>query len=367
MSIFRAIPVAFGATAALAMLAGCAGGNSTAALSPSAPAAGGQSVQRQLASAAPNNSLLPPSVTRRSNKPVTTATFIDADAAGKSLIFVADAADGVIDIYAQAGKNQKSVGQITGLTEPQGITTDKKGDLYVANTNSSNVLVYAPPYTGKPELTITDAREFPADVAVSSTGVVAVTNICNAPSCLVSTGNVAIYAKGATKSCATVSDPVFNFAQVMFAAYDKSGGLYIDGLNSGYQTSFGLVTGGCAATGITDLSAVYTVGFPGGIQIDMAGRIAFADPVRQQIATFDPPVNDAFGAPVTTTPLTGASSPLGFALLASGTDLYVADAGGSGLAEEYQYTAGGSAINTIAAGGQPIGVAVTPPLTKESN
>jgi hypothetical protein len=292
---------------------------------------------------------------------------MDPEAAGKSLIFVSDAANGVINIYAQAGKNQKSVGQITGLTEPQGITTDEKGDLYVANTNSSNVLVYAPPYTGKPELTITDTREFPAAVAVSRTGVVAVTNICNAPTCLLSTGNVAIYAKGATKSCATVSDNAFNFARVMFAAFDKRGDLYIDGLNGGYQTSFGLVSGGCGATSITSITPVYTVGFPGGIQIDKAGRIAFADPSRQQVATFDPPVNDTFGAPVTTTPLTGAISPLGFALLASGKALYVADSGGPGLAEEYQYTAGGSAINTIAVGGQPIGVAVTPPLMKENN
>ena len=100
---------------------------------------------------------------------------MDPGAAGKPLIFVSDAADGVIDIYPQSGKSQKMVGQITGLTQPQGITTDKKGDLYVANTNSSNVLVYAPPYTGKPKMTISDAHEFPADVAVSSAGVVAVT------------------------------------------------------------------------------------------------------------------------------------------------------------------------------------------------
>jgi hypothetical protein len=367
MSISRAIHVALGASVALAMLAGCAGGNSTAALSPNAPAVGGQSVQRQVTPAARSNSVLPPNIARISHNPVATASFMDPDAGGKPLIFVSDAADGVVDIYAQAGKNQKSVGQITGLTEPQGMTTDKKGDLYVANTNSSNVLVYAPPYTGKPALTITDTREYPAAVAVSSTGVVAVTNICNAPTCLASTGNVAIYAKGATKSCATVSDSVFNFAQVMFAAFDKRGDLYIDGLNSGYQTTFGLVSGGCGATGITYITSVYTVAFPGGVQIDKAGRIGFADPVREQIATFNPPVDDTFGVPVTTTPLTGAISPEGFALLASGSDVYVADSGGSGLAEEYPYTAGGSAINTIAVGGQPIGVAVTPPLTKENN
>jgi DNA-binding beta-propeller fold protein YncE len=69
---------------------------------------------------------------------------------------------------------------------------------------------------------------------------------------------------------------------------------------------------------------------------------------------------------VALTPLTGATTPLGYALLASGRDLYVADSGGSGSAEEYKYTGIGSATNTIAVGGQPIGVAVTPPITKEN-
>jgi hypothetical protein len=368
MRIFHAIRCALCTSAALAMLAACSGGSSPENFSPGEPGAGGQSVQRQIASIGrADNSLLAPTIARVSHEPIRTASFMDPRAAGKSLIFVSDAADGVIDIYPQAGKNQKMVGQITGLTQPQGITTDAKGNLYVANTNSSNVLVYAPPYTGAPTVTIPDGGEFPADVAVSSAGIIAITNICNAPKCRLDTGNVVLYAKGGTKSCATVSDSSFDFTRVMFAEFDKNGALYIDGLNGGYQTSFGLVTGGCNATSITNLSYVYTVSFPGGIQIDKAGRIAFCDQANEIVDTFDPPVNNAFGDPVSTTPLTGSVSPLGIAILASGANLYAADPGGSGLAEEYQYTAGGSAENTIAVGGQPIGIAVTPPLSKENN
>lgn len=355
MAILRTIRAALAASATLAMLAGCSGGSSPSAFSPGGP--GGRA----------DNSLLAPTIARVLHAPVTTPSFMDPGAAGKPLIFVSDAADGVIDIYPQSGKSQKMVGQITGLTQPQGITTDKKGDLYVANTNSSNVLVYASPYTGKPKMTISDAHEFPADVAVSSAGVVAVTNLCNAPKCRLNTGNVVLYAAGSTKSCATVSDSAFNFTRVMFAEFDSTGVLYIDGMNGGYQTSFGLVTGGCGATSIANLDYVYTVSFPGGIQIDKAGNIAFCDQVNQVVDTFAPPVNSAFGSPVSTTPLTGSTSPLGIAILASGTNLYTADPGGSGLAEEYKYTAGGAAENTIAVGGQPIGIAVTPPLSKENN
>jgi hypothetical protein len=368
MAIFRIIRATLGASATLAMLAGCSAGNSSTAFSPGGSVVGGQSVQRQVAfTGRADNSLLPPTIARISNSPVTTASFMDPRAIGKSLIFVSDAADGVIDIYPQAGKNQKMVGQITGLTQPQGITTDKNGNLYVANTNSSNVLVYAPPYTGSPKMTISDPHEFPADVAVSSTGIVAITNLCNAPHCRLNTGNVKIYAKGSTKSCATVSDSSFNFTRVMFAEFDKTGALYIDGMNGGYQTSFGLVTGGCQATSIASIGSIYTVAFPGGIQIDKAGNIAFCDPYRQQVATFSPPVGGGFGNPLSTTPLTGSISAVGIAILASELNLYAADSGGSGLAEEYKYTAGGAAENTIAVGGQPIGIAVTPALSKENN
>ena len=293
MAIYRMTRL--GASATLAMLAGCSGGSLPAAFSPGGPGAGGQSVHRQIAfTGRTDNSLLAQPIARVSHAPVATASFMDPRAAGKSLIFVSDAADGVIDIFPQAGKSQKMVGQITGLTQPKGITTDKKGDLYVANTNSSNVLVYAPPYTGAPKMTISDTHEFPADVAVSSAGVVAITNICNAPKCQADTGNVVLYAKGSTKSCATVSDSAFNFTRVMFAEFDSKGELYIDGLNGGYQTSFGLVTGGCSATSITNVGYIYTVSFPGGIQIDKAGNIAFCDQVNLVVDTFAPPVNGNF-------------------------------------------------------------------------
>ena len=304
MAISR-IRGACGASLTLALLAGCSGGNSATTFSPVSPSNGAQSVQRQFATTGrTDDSLLPPNIAQIMREPIATKSFMDPRAAGKpSLIFVSDAANGVVNIYPQAGKHQKMVGQITGLTQPQGITTDKAGDLFVANTNSSNVLEYAPPYTGAPKLTISDPHGFPADVAVSSTGVVAVTNICNAPKCRIDTGNVVLYAKGSTTSCASVSDSAFNFVRVMFAEFDNQGVLYVDGMNGGYQTSFGLVRGGCSATTLLNLNYVYTVSFPGGMQIDTAGNVAFCDEANFVVDTFAPPVNNAFGSPTSTMPL----------------------------------------------------------------
>lgn len=366
MAISRKLYAALGASVTLALLAGCSGANPPAASSPGSAGSAGQSAPRTFATTGrTDNSLLPPNIARITHEPLATKSFMDPRAVGKPLIFVSDAANGVVNIYPQTGKNQKMVGQITGLTQPQGITTDKAGDLYVANTNSSNVLEYAPPYTGAPKMTINDPHGFPADVAVSSTGIVAVTNICNAPKCQIASGSVVLYAKGSAKSCATVSDTAFNFTRVMFAEFDSKGALYVDGMNGGYQTSFGLVTGGCKATTLTYLNYVYTVSFPGGVQIDKAGNIAFCDEANLVVDTFAPPFEGAFGSPTSVMPITGSVFPIGIALLASGKNLYVADSGGSGVANEYKYTAGGAAQNTIAAGGQPIGIAVTPSLTKD--
>jgi hypothetical protein len=359
---------AFGASAALALLVGCSAG--TSQLNPSsfgqAAGAGAQATRQQTQSAArTDNSLLPPGVTRMVRAPITTPSFMDPHALGTKLVFVSDAPDGVVDIYPQSGKTQKMVGQITGLKQPQGLTTDAQGNLYVANTNDSNVLVYAPPYTGSPAVTLNDSGEFPVDVAVSSAGVVAVTNICSAPHCRADTASVNIYAQGSTTPCATLSDDqlgIFNLVRVNFAGFDAAGNLYVDGNDPYNEASFGFIQGGCQATTIAHIapSATFSFFFPGSIAVTKAGLVAIIDLEQEAIATFAAPVGGTFGNPVAVTYVTGSGDAAAFALLASGKDLYTADSSGTGSSAEYAYTAGGAAKKSIAVGGQPIGVAVTP-------
>jgi hypothetical protein len=353
---------AFIACATFGMLAGC-GGGSTGTIAPlgQTPAAGAQSVVGQVTSVDRlDNSLLPQTTPRIFKRPVTTPSFMEIDASTKPLIFVSDVSGGVVDIYPQAGKSQKMIGQITGFAQPQGLATDTKSDLFVANTNDSNVLVYAPPYTKAPTLTIVDAGEFPAAVAVSSAGLVAVTNICKAPDCRPGTASVSFYPKGSSKACATVSDTT-NFPRITFAAFDKSGDLYIDGTIDRIATAFGIVSGGCKAASITNIEPTYTTGFPGSLQVDNAGHIAVTDGVRYQVETFDPPADGELGGPVSLTALTNSTNDVSSALLASGKDLYAVDSG-TGLSSEYAYGSAGNALDTFAVGGQPIGVAVTPPI-----
>jgi len=105
-----------------------------------------------------------------------TGGFMDPDAVGKPLIFIADAGldNEEVDIFLQS--DRKMVGQITGLS-PEGLATDAARNLYIANTGYMNILIYAPPYLTV-TLTLGDGNNIPRAVAVSRKGLVAVANVC---------------------------------------------------------------------------------------------------------------------------------------------------------------------------------------------
>ncbi|MGC2406683.1 MAG: hypothetical protein WA431_09800 [Candidatus Cybelea sp.] len=289
-----------------------------------------------------------------------TSSFFNATARAKALIFVADVSHNAVDIYPQAGTNQKMVGQITGLNNPTGLATDTERNVYIANDNTTQVLVYAPPYTGTPKLTLNDGGYYPYGVAVSSLGLVAVTNACNAPSCALGSSSVTFFAKNSSMPCATVADPT-NFPYMWFGAFDDRGNLYIDGYNSSHNSIVGEIKGACNGKKITLLTTTNTIGIALGIKVDKTDRIAILDQGGPAIDTYTHPEKGSLGNPISTTPLTGSSDPVSFAFLASGRALYVAD-GTDDVANEYDYPAGGQIKNTISVGGISADTAATPPL-----
>jgi len=245
---------------------------------------------------------------------------MNLSAVRQPLIFDSNPFGGAVDIFPQAGTNQKMIGQITGLSKPQGLATDPNANLYVANPGSANVLVYAPPYTKPPILTLNDSGHSPYGVAISPLGVVAVTDL---------NGSVSFYPKHATKACATVSDR--NFPTIYYDAFDHYGNLYIDGaqnviVNSSQDTVVGEITGGCQAKKIALLlkpESSYAIP-GGGVQIDKAHRIAIQHASGADIRTYNPPQNGTLGNPVSILDLK-AGSAFDFVFLASGTELYNAD------------------------------------------
>ena len=155
---------------------------------------------------------------------------MDASACGKSLVYVTSYNNSVY-IYNQ--KDTKApCGQITGVTNPQGLFVDKHHNLWVAisgncKTQYSSVLEFGPG-SSNPIKTLQDSAGSAAGVAVdNASGTVYVTNFYDyRRGC--SSGNnglVEVYANGSTTPTGTLSDPNMNYA--FDDAVDNQGNLYV--------------------------------------------------------------------------------------------------------------------------------------------
>lgn len=287
--------------------------------------------------------------------PIAVHGFVDVPAiqAAGLKIFVSDAVDNVVNIYNASGK---MLGQLTGFSQPQGLATDLKGRLYVADTNNSQILVYAPPYNKAPKK-LADPGFFPAGVAVLTIGTttyVAVSNICSAPNC--TQGGFIVYKNGKSKGAFQSS----SINRVYFCGFDLKGNLYADGQDVNGVGTYGVVakaiSGGKTYKADTLGNSIV---FPGGVQVNLKGKIAIADQSGAAIYTYNPPKGGTFGNPIKTTPLTGAGDTVTYAFNATDGDVWTADAA-FGSSYDFDYPVGGSSEATITVGGQPIGVALVP-------
>jgi hypothetical protein len=138
------------ATGASLVLAAATACSSSSALPPATAVSGASVMRPSISTASP----------ARQKKP-------------KPLLFAAIPYLNEVIVYDQ-GKDKTPVYTITtGLQEPQGITTDTSGNLYVANLHS--VTIY-PPGATSPSTTITNGVSYASDVAVDYGGNIYVTN-----------------------------------------------------------------------------------------------------------------------------------------------------------------------------------------------
>lgn len=224
-----------------------------------------------------------------------------------------------------------------GLDVPQGLATDRSGNLYVANAGAGNVLLFKPPYDGTPT-TIADERgATPEDVAIDDNGNLAVTNLATTSG----NGDVAFYVPGAKHPTSIVSSA--NFQQPQSCAFDKHGNLYLDNLQTsaawksrrgpdrGTNVTIGEIIGGVHGTSITQLktsSPIDTNG-AGSVQVTITGKIAidnYVTPGGQggNIYTYNPPKNHDLGTPVILH-LTASIQPSTFAFFPGSKRLITAD------------------------------------------
>lgn len=233
----------------------------------------------------------------------------------------------------------------------QGIATDAQETLYVAD--SSNVLVYAKPYTSLTS-TLNDPNGQPVGVAVSPAGLVGVSNIQDTGGAY---GSVSIFAKGATSPCVTDLQSPF-LQNAFFDAFDAAGNLYFDGIDPVGRVFIGELSGGCNAKKIKTLTTSNTLGFPGGVQV-VDGHLLIEDQRNKAIYTYALPKGSSLGAPTATTTLSSTGDPIGFAMRRDDHRAWVADATQFANATEYTYP-GGSVLNNAYAEWVILGIAVNP-------
>jgi hypothetical protein len=129
------------------------------------------------------------------------------------LLYVAEANHNLVDVYSVP--SYALIGQIAeGVDQPEGLATDKKGRLYVANYAAQTVTVYSKGATS-PSLTLT-VPYAAVSVAVTKDGYVVVGDYH---------GGVNVYAPGATTASYRLTNPQLGSASGI--ALDKQDNVYV--------------------------------------------------------------------------------------------------------------------------------------------
>jgi hypothetical protein len=266
-----------------------------------------------------------------------------------STLYVANVLTSSGDLYGYSlPALQMTYATSTGLNEPEGITTDSSGAVYIANTYGYDILKFVPPATD-PVLRIDDRGFRPSDVAVDSKGNVWVANWCTKKGTC-GPGNVREYS-GAGNLLHTIR--CSNLTWYVFLAIDKNDNVVVDGDPPyGIYSSAGEITAGSATC--TTLGSVHTVA-PGGVQFLKDGDLTVIDTIDVVMRTYAKP---NFTAVIATTPFYGVPTPVEDAFVKGDRYVWTSVQGYNGVFE-FSYPKGGNPINSIQGIYFPTGVAIT--------
>ena len=146
------------------------------------------------------------------------------------VLFVSDS--GTADVYIYSLPALKVVATITGFSQPQGLCSDEKGNVWIADTNSK--VIYELSHHGRLENELTDTDGSPVACAWdATTGNLAVMNLFGTAS---NSGSVLVYAPG-SQTPASYTNPAQYYYN--FGGYDMNGNLFFDGrdANGGFMLS----------------------------------------------------------------------------------------------------------------------------------
>ncbi len=260
-----------GVAAAAALLAGCSSG-ATSSLAPtgSAPVAGGASKLMHNGHVLSTSILDPKVQIRKSDLSKSHPLHGKIDARTKTF-WISDSGDNVVQVFSYPSGTY--MGALSappeGFSEPQGMCSDKNGNVFIANTENSKIDEYAA--NGTYMQSLSDPGEYPAGCAVDpKSGTLAVSNIIATSGYA---GGISLY-NNASGSPQTLSDP--NMYEVFFVGYlGKTGNLYYSGFNNNFYAAVSSYIGGNFA--LLNISGA-TIGFPGTVSnAHKTGSLAIGD------------------------------------------------------------------------------------------
>jgi len=258
MRISRTVAYAISVLAAAALVAGCSstGGSQTTGMTPGSGIGAAHHVgvpQHHSAQDAFIGAHAAPAIHPDHHK-----SWISPDIArAPRLYFGTDYGLGDVYVYTMPGMVLKAT--LTGFSGPQGECADAHGNIFIANTNTFQVLEYS--RTGTLVNTFTDTYGYPVGCAIDpATGNLAVTDIFG----FSGAGQVVVWA-GANPSSTptTLSNPSQYY--YYFAGYGPGSSLWVDGRDS----SGFYILSGCGASSCSTIPVSGgTINFPGAVQWD---------------------------------------------------------------------------------------------------
>jgi hypothetical protein len=186
-------------------------------------------------------------------QPDRTVSWIAPGAKPGYLLYISDVERFAVYIYSFP--SLKHTGTLTGFNEPQGECSDASGDVWIANTGTSQLFEYAPG-AKSPTQTLADPLGYPTGCAIdAASGDLAVANITG----FSGNGSVLIYRKAAGTPTPYSNSAIVDY---YFDGYDSKGDLYVSGLGSANTYELGVLAHGSSSMALVTLQGA-TIHFPG--------------------------------------------------------------------------------------------------------
>lgn len=273
-----------------------------------------------------------------------------------SMVAISDFGASFIDIFQEDGTILATLTG-NGLSAPEGMDTDRLGNLYVCNAGNRDILTYAAGFTAPPTSIATNDGQCANVAQRNNGGFLGVSIIVGNGG----TGGVSFFRNGVEPANGFATDPTI--LEAFNGDFDHAGNFYFDGFTQSGTIFVAEIAH--ATTGgrtVQFLTTSNSIAFPGDVKVTNAGLISVGDQSSSPpaIYSYNPPVGGSLGSPVDTTPLTGSGDPVTFTYKVHNHNLYTADAVNLDSLE-FSYPTG-TLENTIAIPGAsiPIGSAIIP-------